>query len=254
LPSVAGFWIRLLAQILDGLGWAFVTSLFGWALVYFAPDMFGMANTFPHFKSCRQLSAIPPDIQPPRDLFPNVALHCSKSFFGLDFRDEIVLAEVQRQGNITSTKTMSYAVGRDLRPKDVFDLDGVFWLGFIVYGVVAQAFDGATFGKRALRLRVIGSDGGPPGLRAALVRNLILWGPGLAIAAVLIAFSVSGAFFANIEWIYFLCVVLGLATLALVGQIWWTASRGTQASMTGPQEHGSYACLGSMRSRRMRQG
>src|SRR5829696_6429383 len=90
---IAGFWIRLLAQIIDACVWAFIASLIGWALVYLAPNTFGLASAFPESKSCQRLSSPPPAITVPAGLSPNVIAHCSKSFFGLEFRNEVILAE-----------------------------------------------------------------------------------------------------------------------------------------------------------------
>jgi uncharacterized RDD family membrane protein YckC len=89
---------------------------------------------------------------------------------------------------------------------------------------VAQALDGATLGKRVMRLRVIGPDGGLPGWRAAFIRNLVLIGPALAALMILLPLSLSGVFFTYVDaFIPFLGVLL-LACLIIAVQVWWTAS------------------------------
>lgn len=225
---VAGFWIRLLAQLVDACVWGFTTSLLGWALVFVAPNTFGMASAFFQYRLCRQLDGPPPAIRPPPELSPNAAFHCSKSFLGLPFRDEVVLVEVQRTGTGTTTqKSVTAVVGPDLKPKRVLDLDWLFWLAFIGYLVFAQGTAGATMGKRMLRLCVVGPDGEPPGLRAAVVRNLVLNGPWLFALVVLFAAGVSGTFFTGMSiWFPFVIAVL-LVQLALWAQVWFTASNGT---------------------------
>src|SRR3712207_8810161 len=109
---VAGFWIRLLAQLVDICVWGLATSLFGWALVFVAPNTFGMSTAFPYYAACRQLEAPPAGIRSPPGLSPNVVLHCSKSFLGLHFRDEVALVERHRAGNVTTSRSVSYVVGQ----------------------------------------------------------------------------------------------------------------------------------------------
>ncbi|MEW6336463.1 MAG: RDD family protein [Acidobacteriota bacterium] len=48
-----------------------------------------------------------------------------------------------------------------------------FLLVMLLYFVVFEAFVGGTPGKLVLRLRVVGADGSPVGLRRAIVRNLL---------------------------------------------------------------------------------
>ena len=44
---------------------------------------------------------------------------------------------------------------------------------YMVYGMVMEARFSATLGKMAMKIRVIGGDGQPPGLRAVALRNLV---------------------------------------------------------------------------------
>ena len=44
---------------------------------------------------------------------------------------------------------------------------------YMVYGVVMEARFAATLGKMMLKLRVVAGDGRPPGLREAVLRNLV---------------------------------------------------------------------------------
>jgi uncharacterized RDD family membrane protein YckC len=46
-----------------------------------------------------------------------------------------------------------------------------FFIVIVVYYVVLEAFPGATVGKRVLGLRVVGPDGGRPGLTRSVLRN-----------------------------------------------------------------------------------
>lgn len=223
-PPVAGFWIRLLAHFIDFLIWGFATSLIGLLLVYAAPNVFGMGSAVLNWRSCNQLSSIPPSIPAVAGLSPNLAVHCTKSFLGLEYRNEVILAEVRREGHSTSTKSMTYAVGPDLQLSQAFDLDLVFWVMLLGYIVMTQGRYGATLGKWLLRLRVIGPDGRAPGWRAALVRNLVLSGPGLATLAVLLPLTLSGAFFVYLAWVVPVFILCGLASLVLGVQIWWTAT------------------------------
>ncbi len=49
----------------------------------------------------------------------------------------------------------------------------VFLVVMFLYFVLFEGLSGATPGKRVLRLRVVGADGGPAGLTRALVRNAL---------------------------------------------------------------------------------
>src|SRR5918994_12280 len=64
---IAGFWTRLLAQLIDLCGWAFAATLVGLPLVYLAPGTFGLASAFPQSQDCTDLSAtyvVGPDLRP----------------------------------------------------------------------------------------------------------------------------------------------------------------------------------------------
>jgi hypothetical protein len=169
-------------------------TLVGLPLVYLAPGTFGLASAFPQSQDCTDLSAPPPGIRPPAGLSPNLIRHCSKSFFGFPFRNEIALVEEREIGMltaervVTTRRSVTYVVGPDLRPVDAFDLDSILSLAYLAYVVTAQGLYGATVGKRLLRLRVVDRYGVRPGLGAAAIRNLVLNGPilvGLALYALM---------------------------------------------------------------------
>jgi len=211
---IASLGSRLLALIIDVLTWAFLTSLAGLALVSWAPDRFGMASAWPESKSCRKLDALPPRIAPPAGLSPTSIKHCTTSFLGVPFRDEVTAEEEHDAGRFTTQRSLTYRVGPDLAPNDVFDLDGPFWLAFFGYVVLAQGWAGATLGKWIFGLRVIDRYRLPPGLRAAAIRNLVLGGQWL-VGIVIADSPFSGRIFSN-PWLWFsLALVVGLAQLAV---------------------------------------
>jgi uncharacterized RDD family membrane protein YckC len=96
----------------------------------------------------------------------------------------------------------------------------------VVYVVAAQARHGATFAKSALRLLVVGPDGGPPGWRAAIIRNLVLLGPLLIFAIAAEVTVVSDSFFANTALILGTAGLVAILSLILGLQIAVTAARG----------------------------
>jgi uncharacterized RDD family membrane protein YckC len=209
---IGGFGRRLAAQLIDAIVWAFVSSLFAVALVYLAPNVFGLSNAFPRFVRCEPLSVIPTDVQV-RDPFPNTAQLCSISYFGVRFRDEIRLNETDAAGNVVTLA--SYPVDEQRRPRQVFDLAVLLEIGFFAYLVFCQAIRGETLGKELLRLRVVGPDGGAPGWRPALLRNLVLSSPWLLVWILPASGFTDGstpgtansaAFFLNLA----LCVQVGL--------------------------------------------
>jgi uncharacterized RDD family membrane protein YckC len=227
---IAGFWIRLLAQLIDLCGWAFAATLVGLPLVYLAPGTFGLASAFPQSQDCTDLSAPPPGIRPPAGLSPNLIRHCSKSFFGFPFRNEIALVEELEIGMLTAERVVTtrrsatYVVGPDLRPVDAFDLDSILSLAYLAYVVTAQGLYGATVGKRLLRLRVVDRYGVRPGLGAAAIRNLVLNGPilvGLALYALMEWTS-----FGSLTLLLWLAAVLALCNLAIAVEVWLTARKG----------------------------
>jgi uncharacterized RDD family membrane protein YckC len=61
----------------------------------------------------------------------------------------------------------------------------VFLVAMFLYFVLFEGLAGATPGKRAVRLRVTGPDGGRPGLTRALVRNVLRVVDGLPALGIL---------------------------------------------------------------------
>jgi uncharacterized RDD family membrane protein YckC len=227
---IAGFWLRLLAQIIDVCGWMFAASLAGLALVHLAPNTFGLESAFPQSKNCTDLAAPPPGIRPPAGFSPNLIRHCTKSFFGFAFRNEIVLTEEREHGMLTTShvvttrRSLTYTVGPDLRPTDAFDLDSILWLAFLAYVVAAQGLHGATLGKRALRLRVVDRYGVRPGLGAATLRNLVLNGP--VLAGLVLYTLMDWTSFGSVNLRLWLAGVLALCSLAIMVEVWWTTRKG----------------------------
>jgi uncharacterized RDD family membrane protein YckC len=220
---IGGFWRRFAAQVIDAIVWGVVATSFAVVLVYLAPNVFGLSKAVPEFAYCEQLESIPSDVRVP-GLTPNQAWYCSKSFFGIPFRNEVKLVESHAVGNFASHRAISYpVVDRSLRIKQTFDLDLLVWIGFVAYLVIAQAL-GRTVGKRLMRLRVVDPDGRPPGWGAALIRNLVLSGPWLLFAAVMIAASAIGL--ANVSLVVWMGSAAALLTIAIAVQIAFTASRG----------------------------
>lgn len=211
---IGGFGRRLAAQLIDAIVWAFVSSLVAVALVYLGPNVFGLSKALPQFVRCEPLPVIPTDVQV-RDPFPNTAQLCSMSYFGVHFRDEIRLNETDAAGNVETLA--SYPVDELRRPRQVFDLAVLLAIGFFAYLVFCQAIRGETLGKGMMRLRVVGPDGGPPGWRPALIRNLVLSSPWL-LAGTLPATGLADGSTSN--------SAAFLMNLALLVQVALTASRG----------------------------
>jgi uncharacterized RDD family membrane protein YckC len=223
-PPIAGFWIRLLAQIIDGLIWAVAVTVVGVILVALAPDRFGLAKPIWQARFCEALQVIPSSAPAIEGLNPQVAFRCRRSFFGLKLADEIILVEKRQPPNATGTYSVAYEVDDQLRPKQVFNIDGPLWLLFCLYIIVAQGRFGATLGKRAFRLRVLGLGGRPPGYRAALIRNVVLNMPGFIFLVGLLAIVPAGGFFNNLTlffWVGGLCVFLAFV---IAVNVWWTAT------------------------------
>lgn len=222
---IAGFWVRLLAQIVDGVIWSALATALGLALVASAPAYFGLSAAVIEERSCRLLPAVPPQITPPAGLTPGAVAVCTKSILGYAFRREIVLVEERREGSVTTRTSATYPVDADLRLRAATDIDAILWLLFPLYVVLAQARFGATLGKRLFGLRVVDDQGHPAGLRRALIRNAVLWSPTLLLILAATVFVSTSSFPSRPSILLLLvAVVVALASLALGGQIWWTAS------------------------------
>lgn len=223
---IGGFLVRLFAQFVDTVVWGLAGTIIALVLVSLAPNTLGLASAFPEHRTCEQLKEIPPGFPVPAGFTPNSAVFCSKSFFGIHFRDVVTLVERHTDGGVARENTMSYAADQNRRPKGTFDLDPLIWVGFVAYVVAAQARHGATFAKSALRLLVVGPGGGPPGWRAAIIRNLVLLGPLLIFAVVAEVTVASDSFFANTALILGAAVLTAVLSVILGLQIAWTAVRG----------------------------
>ena len=223
-PPIAGFWIRLLAQIIDGAVWGALATLTGVALVAAAPETFGLKDAPFQTMQCRRLTSAPPGFALPADFNSSMMVQCRKSAFGFPFRDEVIATERRTQGNTWVAKSYTQQVDPELRPRSTFDLSIPLSLSFLGYIVFAEGLFGTTLGKRLLRLRVVGGGMGVPGLKAASIRNLVLCAPALVAYALILPLVLLDVGFGG-AW---LVIAVGglsfLLALALVVNIWWTAS------------------------------
>jgi uncharacterized RDD family membrane protein YckC len=226
VPSeIAGFWHRLLAHFIDALIWTALTTLIGLALVSAAPDLFGLSKSMLQTRECRALETVPGEISVPPGISRTERYLCSYSTLGLEFRREVIVGETVRTGFSTISKFYTVPVDQNLRPTRAVDVDIYPWLLFVFYVVFGQAYYAATFGKRLLRLRMLRPDGSRPGIRAAVIRNLVLWAPAIVWGVAALGLLATGRLVTLAPGLLLgIAAALALLTLAIGAQVWWTAS------------------------------
>lgn len=109
-----------------------------------------------------------------------------------DCRTRIMGSEIDRSATIAETSQAQryfiLPVDRDFRvTRPWLYLDHVFGLAMLLVLTMLEGTTGTTFGKRVAGLRVRGRNDGRAGLGRALVRNLVIWGPGAALGLIGIA-------------------------------------------------------------------
>jgi uncharacterized RDD family membrane protein YckC len=200
-PLRAGFWRRL---------WAFVVD----ALLICVPLQIAVAALYPVTNGKIQLSsgiafnicnanvpvaALPPAVNPP-SMHANAASICRSTFFGLETARWLTVSRVSREGVVTKTFSVNYRLDRDNKVTSIYAIDWLAFVGIFIFLVALEHRLGTTFGKRLLRLRVANLHEGHRGeipLRAAVLRNVLLWIGFYPVLIVLLGAYVLGAW--NVE-------------------------------------------------------
>jgi uncharacterized RDD family membrane protein YckC len=175
----AGFWRRL---------WAFVVD----ALLICVPLQIAVGALYPitngkvqfngglAFNTCNSNVAVdklPPAANPP-SMHANAASICRSTFFGLETARWLTVSRVTQEGALTKTFSLYYRLDRNNMLANVYVVDWVALVGILIFLVTLEHRFGTTPGKRLLGLRVADlqeDHGGGIALRAAALRNILLW-------------------------------------------------------------------------------
>lgn len=197
-PAPAGFWPRFGALILDWLLVGALLCLVAGAGFAATDGNVRMAQPPLQFTRCEAVSGPPEgfdaaapipgvDAALQREVFgdpasfqPSVFRECRVYFLGMETDRTRLVAE---QGGMQRWFRLPVDV-RDRIAKPWVYLDHAFGLILLLALLGQESLTGRTVGKLATGLRVTDRKGGPPAFREALVRNLILWGPGALLGVV----------------------------------------------------------------------
>jgi uncharacterized RDD family membrane protein YckC len=174
----AGFWRRLLATIIDTIVVMLPFQLLAAVLFAMTAGMVQMQSGF--FGSCGHggKDQISEELRPlaPRD--SNFITVCRTSFLGATTGRTLTVGRATREGNLTTTVTMSYMQDKEGSVVKGTDIGWIFYLTLMIYLVAMISNSGKTLGGRAVRLRVIDATNpdarGVP-LRKAVIRYLVMF-------------------------------------------------------------------------------
>ncbi len=192
------FWRRLGALLID---WGIV----GVALCVIAAVGYGltkgqvrMAQAPLAFTTCLAASEPPSNFDPAAPI-PGVAPEAQQAVMGdtTTFRADVVTdcrvsmmgSEINRQvtiqENAPTQRYYSLPVSTDYQvTRPWIYLDHVYSLVMILALTLMEGVFGFSLGKRVTGLKVQRPNGGPAGVGRALVRNLVLWGPGAVVGLI----------------------------------------------------------------------
>ena len=174
---VAGFWRRLASIIIDAIVIALPFQMLAAVLFAMTAGTVQMQSGF--FSSCENggKDQISEQLRPlaPRD--SNFITTCRTSLFGATTGRTLTVGRATREGNLTTTVTMSYMQDQEGTIIKGTDIGWIFNLTLMIYLVAMIWMTGRTLGGRAVRIRVIDTanpDAGEVPLRKAIVRYLVM--------------------------------------------------------------------------------
>lgn len=173
----AGFWRRLLAFVIDTIIVMLPFQLLAAVLFAMTAGMVQMQSGF--FSSCEHggRDQISEELRPlaPRD--SNFITVCRTTLLGATTGRTLTVGRATREGNLTTTVTMSYMQDKEGSIVKGTDIGWIFYLTLMIYLVAMISNSGKTLGGRAVRLRVIDTtnpDAREVPLRKVLIRYLVM--------------------------------------------------------------------------------
>jgi hypothetical protein len=215
------FWRRLAAAAADVVLAVIVASLAG-VLLYGASDGKLRSSTLFRTTRCQPMRAISvkllEGVRAPRGARPVAAQLCVNAMLGLETSRHATVVLQSQEGEVTRSLAYSRPVDRKAEPVRPIILDWVYPLGFIAIMSLCEGLAGATPGKRALGLRVVGEGGGRLGLPGALLRNAVIYGGAALVLVAPLLIAMAGALLAPPAY-YAAVGVFGLLVLAPVAML-----------------------------------
>ncbi|MBD9538955.1 RDD family protein [Ensifer sp. ENS04] len=226
-PSLAGFWRRALAFLLDYL----IVSLPMQALVivlFLATDgavqgRFGLFNTL-----CQPVSMLPASLTPPPPVGYNAAVDCRTTLAGFDTQRLLIVSKITTEGSTFTQISQPYYLGLDGRQRDAWSANWIALTVFVLYLLAMEYRWGATLGKMILGIRTANTRGTVEiPFRTVILRYLLMFCA--LIPGVLVNHGVS---FAIAYWSLDPAAILrhpaflatsALAVVAFIGWYGWIA-------------------------------
>jgi hypothetical protein len=171
-PSIglrAGFWRRLFAISIDSI---IVSVLFQVIAAALFAVTSGEIQTHGDvaYTTCVKLEKVPEGLAPPPPADVNVARRCDVYFLGLQTGRILQLGHVAKEGALARAQT--YMLDREGRAIDAISLDWVAAPLLILYLILMETRAGATFGGRAMAIRVV--DVMQPASPAVALHKIVL--------------------------------------------------------------------------------
>lgn len=174
----AGFWRRWLALIIDTIIVLLPFQLLAAGLFAMTAGMVQMPSGF--FNICEHggKDQISEALRPlaPRD--SNFITACRTSFLGATTGRTLTMGRATREGNLTTTVTMSYMQDKEGTVVKGTTIDWIFYLTLVIYLVAMISTGGRSLGGRAVRIRVIDAknpDALEVPLHKVVIRYLVMF-------------------------------------------------------------------------------
>lgn len=174
----AGFWRRLASIILDAIILLLPFQMLAALLFALTAGMVQMQSGFFNFCEHGGKDQIPEQLRPFVPHESNFITTCRTYFLGATTARTLIVGRATREGNLTTTVTMSYMQDKEGNVVKGTDIDWIFYLTLMIYLLAMISNSGRTLGARAVRIRVI--DAANPEarevpLRKAVIRYLVMF-------------------------------------------------------------------------------
>jgi uncharacterized RDD family membrane protein YckC len=183
----ARIWRRVCAFAIDALAIGAVLAVLGIVLFPLTDGRVRVDSVPLNVRTCYALRALPPELGLPSDFKVTHAARCTLTFLGYVHNRVLIVSEVTRSGEVTYTRTLTFAADADGRPTSAFALDNFAIFLLVGYLLLFEWRFGSTLGKDLAGVRVQSLAGGPLAFSQAARRTLVKMLPVLILTPVLIA-------------------------------------------------------------------
>ena len=168
----AGFWRRLGALFVDFIVLTAVIQIAAFVL-YPLTDGRVQADGLIRMVNCQSLAAPPAGVTVPDEFTSGPLKDCRIGLLGLEYGHYL---EVEAQSN---DDPWTKLLDRSGNAATVLSLDLLMLPLLMLWRAFADGRSAQTLGRRVAGLKVVAGEDGAPGFGTALLRQLILWWPGL---------------------------------------------------------------------------